>query len=43
MLLRWKRKPFFPSLEYYGEIDSFTARPYAQPEVHQLFAGGGWE
>jgi hypothetical protein len=34
MLLRWKRKKFAPSLEYYGEIG---------PEVHQLFAGGDWQ
>jgi len=42
MLLRWKRKRFSPSLEYYGEIDSINVRPRAQPEVHQLFAGGDW-
>jgi hypothetical protein len=39
-LLRWKRPKFSPSLEYYGEVESITARPHAQPEVHQLFAGG---
>jgi hypothetical protein len=43
LLLRWKRHGFSPSLEYYGEIESITARPYAQPEVHQLFVGGDWE
>jgi hypothetical protein len=42
MLLRWKRKTFSPSLEYYGEIESFNVRPRAQPEVHQLFVGGDW-
>ena len=42
-LLRWKRKPFSPSLEYYGEIESINVIPYAQPEVHQLFLGGDWE
>jgi hypothetical protein len=40
LLLRWKRKKFSPSLEYYGEIESISARPMAQPEVHQLFVGG---
>jgi len=39
-LFRWKRKTFSPSLEYYGEIESINVRPRAQPEVHQLFAGG---
>jgi hypothetical protein len=34
MLLRWKRKSFSPSLEYYGEIESINVRPRAQPEVH---------
>jgi hypothetical protein len=24
------------------EIESITARPYAQLEVHQLFVGGDW-
>ena len=40
LLLRWKRRTFSPSLEYYGEIESISAQPYAQPEVHQLFVGG---
>jgi hypothetical protein len=43
MLLRWKLKPFAPSLEYYGEIESINTRPHAQPEVHQLFIGGDWQ
>src|ERR1700676_721857 len=43
MLLRWKRKTFSPSLEYYGEIESINVPPRAQPEVHQLFLGGDWE
>ena len=43
MLVRWKRKGFSPSLEYYGEIESINVTPRAQPEVHQLFAGGDWE
>jgi len=43
LLVRWKRKPFSPSLEYYGEIESINVAPRAQPEVHQLFAGGDWE
>ena len=43
MLLRWKRKIFSPSLEYYGEIESINVPPRAQPGVHQLFAGGDWE
>ena len=43
MLLRWKREPFSPSLEYYGEVESITAAPHAQPEVHQLFVGGDWQ
>ena len=42
LLLRWKRDRFSPSLEYYGEIESINVRPRAQPEVHQLFAGGDW-
>ncbi len=42
MLLRWKRKTFSPSLEYYGEIESINVPPRAQPEVHQLFIGGDW-
>ena len=41
-LLRWKRKKFSPSLEYYGEIESINVPPCAQPQVHQLFAGGDW-
>ena len=43
LLLRWKRQAFSPSLEYYGEIESFNVPPRAQPEVHQLFAGGDWD
>jgi len=43
LLVRWKRKKFSPSLEYYGEIESITLRPHALPEVHQLFCGGDWE
>jgi hypothetical protein len=43
VLLRWKRREFSPSLEYYGAIESISARPHAQPQVHQLFAGGDWE
>jgi hypothetical protein len=43
LLLRWKRKHFSPSLEYYGEIESINVPPRAQPEVHQLFCGGDWE
>ena len=43
MLLRWKRKRFSPSLEYYGEIESINIHPRAQPEVHQLFCGGDLE
>jgi hypothetical protein len=42
LLLRWKRKIFSPSIEYYGEIESISAQPYFQPEVHQLFLGGDW-
>jgi hypothetical protein len=42
-LLRWKRKRFSPSLEYYGSIESINLRPRAQPEVHQLFCGGDWD
>ena len=42
-LVRWKRKKFSPSLEYYGEIESIALRPHAQPELHQLFFGGDWE
>ena len=33
---------FSPSLEYYGEVESISARPFAQPEVHQIFLGGDW-
>src|SRR5580658_588641 len=43
MLLRWKRRAFSPSLEYYGEVDSINRRPHAQPEVHQIFVGGDWK
>jgi hypothetical protein len=43
LLLRWKRQGFSPSLEYYGEIPSVNVPPRAQPEVHQLFAGGDWQ
>jgi hypothetical protein len=43
MLVRWKRKTFAPSLEYYGEIESVTVNPRFQPEVHQLFCGGDWD
>ena len=43
LLLRWKHKTFSPSLEYYGEIPSIDVPPRAQPEVHQLFAGGDWQ
>jgi len=43
LLIRWKREGFSPSLEYYGEVDSIDVRPHAQPEVHQLFAGGDWQ
>ena len=42
-LLRRKREHLSPSVEYYGEIESLTARPHAQPEVHQIFLGGDWE
>ena len=42
-LLRWRRKNFSPSLEYYGEIESVNVPPRAQPEVHQLFVGGDWD
>lgn len=42
LLLRWKRRTFSPSVEYYGEIDSLNVPPRAQPEVHQLFVGGDW-
>jgi hypothetical protein len=24
-------------------VDSIDVRPHAQPEVHQLFAGGDWQ
>jgi hypothetical protein len=43
LLLRWKRDPFAPSLEYYGEIPSVNVPPRAQPQVHQLYVGGDWE
>ena len=43
LLVRWKRKAFSPSLEYYGEIESINVTPQAQPEVHQLFMGGDWK
>ena len=43
LLLRWKRKNFSPSLEYYGEIESINVQPRAQPEIHQLFFGGDWK
>ncbi len=43
MLLRWKRPKFSPSIEYYGEIESITTTPYAQPETHQLYFGGDWK
>ncbi len=43
VLLRWKRKSFSPSLEYYGEIESINVPPRAQPEVHQIFLGGDWQ
>ena len=42
-LVRWKRKTFSPSLEYYGEIPSINVPPRAQPEVHQMFVGGDYE
>lgn len=42
MLLRWKRRVFSPSVEYYGEVESINVPPRAQPEVHQLFLGGDW-
>jgi hypothetical protein len=31
LLLRWKRKKFSPSLEYYGESESINLQPHAQP------------
>ena len=43
LLWRWKRRTFSPSLEYYGEIESITARPHGQPETHQMFLGGDWD
>jgi hypothetical protein len=43
LLLRWKRKEFSPSLEYYGNIESLNVLPRAQPEVHQLFVRSDWE
>ncbi|MBZ5580128.1 MAG: hypothetical protein LAP40_26515 [Acidobacteriia bacterium] len=42
LLLRWKRRGFSPSIEYYGEVESLNVQPRAQPEVHQLFLGGDW-
>jgi hypothetical protein len=41
-LIRWKREPFSPSVEYYGQVESINVPPRAQPEVHQLFLGGDW-
>jgi len=41
-LVRWKRRQFSPSVEYYGEIESINVRPRAQPQTHQLFLGGDW-
>src|SRR5260370_11589835 len=43
LLVRWKRREFSPSLEYYGAIESITANPHAELQVHQWFAGGDWE
>jgi hypothetical protein len=43
LLMRWKRKHFSPSLEYYGGIERINVRPRGQPEVHQLFCGGDWD
>jgi hypothetical protein len=43
LLLRWKREGFSPSVEYYGGIESISAPPYAQPQIHQLFLGGDWD
>ena len=43
LLLRWKRRSFSPSIEYYGEIESINVPPRAQPEVHQIFLGGDWK
>jgi hypothetical protein len=40
-LVRWKRAVFSPSLEYYGEIESFNVTP-RPAQVHQLFVGGDW-
>jgi len=43
MLLRWKRRTFFPvALKLLRELESITRRPHAQPEVHQMFLGGDW-
>jgi hypothetical protein len=42
MLVRLKQPVFSPSIEYYGEIESLNVRPRAQPQVHQIFAGGDW-
>jgi hypothetical protein len=43
LLVRWKRKTFSPSIEYYGEIESINVMPHAQPQVHQLFVGCDWK
>jgi hypothetical protein len=43
LLARWMRKPFSPSMEYYGEVESINVPPHAQPDVHQLLVGGDWE
>jgi hypothetical protein len=40
LLVRYERKRFSPSVEYYGEISGITARPRGQPQIHQLFLGG---
>lgn len=46
LLLRWKREPFSPSLEYYGQAEdvffSSGKNPDAQRQVHRLFGGGDW-
>ena len=42
LLVRWKRKTFSPSLEYYGEIESINVVPRGQPQVHSSFVGGDW-
>lgn len=43
LLIRWKRRTFSPSIEYYGEVESLNVPPRAQPEVHQIFLGGDWD